>query len=195
MKNAKKALLLALCAILLVVASVAGTLAYLTADDSVKNTFEVGKVTITLAETKVNEYGESTNEGTTDVGNKYKLIPGRTYTKDPRITVGADSENCWLFVKIENGLGANATINGLAENGWTRIGTTDYWAYAGTVVGANATVDVFDSFTYASSVADTTADAAKEIVVTAYAIQSDSCPTSADAWTKLSTQLGLSVSD
>ena len=42
MKNAKKVLLLVLCAVLLVGASVAGTVAYLTATDSVENTFTVG---------------------------------------------------------------------------------------------------------------------------------------------------------
>jgi predicted ribosomally synthesized peptide with SipW-like signal peptide len=41
MKNAKKAILLTLCAILLVAGSVAGTLAYLTDRSSVENTFTV----------------------------------------------------------------------------------------------------------------------------------------------------------
>lgn len=191
MKNFKKVLALMLCAVLLVGASVAGTLAYLTSTDTVTNTFTVGNVTITLDESEVDEYGVPvTPAATTDTGNEYKLIPGHTYTKNPTIHVGNDSENCWLFVKIENGLGANATINGLDTCGWTKVdGTDNYYAYKGATVGAGANVTVFDSFTYATSVDDTTADAAKEIVVTAYAIQADGFATSELAWVALANQV------
>ena len=57
MKTARKAILLVLCVILLVVASVMGTLAYLTDTEAVTNTFTVGKVGITLDETDVDETG------------------------------------------------------------------------------------------------------------------------------------------
>ena len=43
-KKAKKVVALLLCAVLLVVGSVTGTMAYLTANDTVTNTFTVGKV-------------------------------------------------------------------------------------------------------------------------------------------------------
>ena len=52
-----KAILMALCAVLLVAASVMGTLAYLTSTDTVTNTFTVGNVQIKLDEAKVNEEG------------------------------------------------------------------------------------------------------------------------------------------
>ena len=53
MKTRNKALVLTLCAVLLVVATVMGTLAYLTAETGpVTNTFTVGKVDIELKETK-----------------------------------------------------------------------------------------------------------------------------------------------
>ena len=54
MKTRSKALVLTLCAVLLVVATVMGTMAYLTSTDTVTNTFTVGKVAITLDEAKVN---------------------------------------------------------------------------------------------------------------------------------------------
>ena len=54
MKNAKKVLLLALCAILLVGATIAGTVAYLTSQKTDTYTFTVGKVSITLTEDKIN---------------------------------------------------------------------------------------------------------------------------------------------
>lgn len=57
MKTKSKALLLTLCAVLLVAASVMGTMAYLTSTDKVENTFTVGNVKITLDEAKVNTDG------------------------------------------------------------------------------------------------------------------------------------------
>ena len=57
MKKKTKALMLVLCAVLLVTASVLGTMAYLTSTEKVVNTFTVGKVAITLDEAKVNADG------------------------------------------------------------------------------------------------------------------------------------------
>ena len=54
MKSAKKAIIAALCAVMLVVGSVAGTMAYLTSTDEVVNTFTVGNVQIKLDEAKAN---------------------------------------------------------------------------------------------------------------------------------------------
>ena len=173
MKKAKKVLLLVLCAALLVGASVAGTVAYLTSQDVVTNTFTVGKVEITLDEAKVDVYGVVDANATSRVQeNTYKLVPGHTYVKDPIVHVSADSENCWLFVKIVNG-SADAVINGLDTNGWTQIGTSNYWAYGTEAVAGGSNVPVFDSFTYKATVTDPSADDAKTIVVTAYAIQAD----------------------
>ncbi|MBQ3062404.1 MAG: hypothetical protein IJD03_01960, partial [Clostridia bacterium] len=98
MKNTKKALLMTLCAVMLVAASVMGTMAYLTSTTGVvTNTFTVGKVGITLDEAKVTEYG--VKDGDTRVmANTYKLVPGHTYVKDPTVHVAADSEESYLFV-------------------------------------------------------------------------------------------------
>lgn len=196
MKKAKKVLLLVLCAVLLVGATVAGTLAYLTANDSVTNTFTVGKVEITLDEAKVDEYGVEIADADRVDANEYKLIPGHTYTKDPTIHVAANSEDCWLFVKIENGLGANATF--ADQDGWTNIkaengDSTNYWYY-NTIVHKSESIQnirVFGSFTYANLSEVPTADASANIQVTAYAIQADNLTTYQAAWTALSGQLNL----
>ena len=58
MKTRRNALLLSFCAVLLVVASVFGTVAYMTSKDQVKNTFTVGKVAINLDEAKVTDDGK-----------------------------------------------------------------------------------------------------------------------------------------
>lgn len=96
-KNKTKALLMSLCAVLLVAASVLGTMAYLKDSKVVKNTFTVGNVAIDLDEAKVNTDGKAIDKKgnvVTDLakaervpGNAYKLLPGHTYTKDPTVTV------------------------------------------------------------------------------------------------------------
>ena len=103
MKNSKirRALLLLACAVLLVSLSVGATLAYLTSTtQTVKNTFTVGKVNITLDEAKVDLYGVKDGENRTTTGNEYKLLPGHTYTKDPTVTVVRGSEKCYVRVQV-----------------------------------------------------------------------------------------------
>lgn len=201
MKKAKKVLALAACAVLLVTASVMGTLAYLTANDSVTNTFTVGNVAITMDESKVTVYGEYANENGVKVnsideaarendGNEYKLIPGHTYIKDPTIYVDEDSEDCWLFVKIENGLGNAGDID--MNAGWVETGTEGYWACEDKVVVDKNNVEnnkktPFTSFTFDSE-ADPSEFADAKIVVTAYAIQADNLGTYDVAWAALANQ-------
>ena len=189
MKNNKiiKTLALAACAILLVVGSVAGTFAYLTSTtDPVTNTFTAGKVSITLDETDVNVYGtKDSNNRVTE--NAYKLIPGHTYVKDPTIHVKAGSEECYLFVKVVNGISdiedsAKSIASQMTANGWV-IFDADEGIYVldhpVNALGANdVDVAVFANFTInatADNVADyVTTDANKIMIeVTAYAVQAD----------------------
>lgn len=95
MKTKSKALLLTLCAVLLVAASVLGTMAYLTSTAKVENTFTIGKVEITLDETDV-----TNPTGPRVKANSYKLMPGTTYTKDPTVTVKAGSEKSYVRMKV-----------------------------------------------------------------------------------------------
>ena len=187
MRTKTKALALALCAVLLVVTTVFVTMAYLTSKDSVTNTFTVGKVTITLDEAKVTADGEKVQGADRVKENKYHLIPGHFYVKDPTIHVANGSEECWLFVKVENGL-ANAEASGatsiesqMANKGWTKVEGTDVYAYA-TKQDAGANVIVFDSFTIAGTTDVSLYEDAK-IIVTAYAIQADGFATATEAWT------------
>lgn len=110
MKTKSKALLLTLCAVLLVAASVLGTMAYLTDSDKVENTFTVGKVDISLDEAEVNADGKAIDKDgkeVTDLAaakrvtkNSYKLMPGHSYVKDPTIHVDASSEDCYIVAKV-----------------------------------------------------------------------------------------------
>ena len=104
-KTKTKALLMSLCAVLLVAASVLGTMAYLTDSKDVKNTFTVGNVAIKLDEAKVDDMGNlvKNQDGTLAdrvIQNEYKLLPGHTYVKDPTVTVQAPSVASYVRMKV-----------------------------------------------------------------------------------------------
>ena len=137
MKANKKALALVLCALMLVAASVFGTLAYLTDTDAVTNTFTVGKVDIKLDETDVNIYGVKDGE-TRVAANDYHLIPGHEYTKDPMVTVLPGSEESYVRMMVEinfskeldeifDPTGANllSIFDGYDEKNWAYVGNTE----------------------------------------------------------------------
>ena len=186
MRTKTKALVTALCAVLLVVASVMGTMAYLTSQDTVTNTFTIGKVAITLDEAKVDEYGVVDATADSRVkANTYKLIPGHNYTKDPTVHVDANSESCWLFVKLQNGLNPivdNTTIEAqMVANGWTVLdAANNIYAYKD-IVAAGANKVVFESFKLKGD-AEVARYANADIIVTAYAVQADNFATAQAAW-------------
>lgn len=112
MKKAKVLLTLA-CAVLLVAASVMGTLAYLTATAEVQNTFVVGQVKISLDEAPVDENGKATT-GDRVSTNSYKLIPGHVYDKDPTVTVLEGSEESYVRLLVTVTFGKELTETQLA---------------------------------------------------------------------------------
>ena len=133
-----------------------------------------------------------------DKANSYKLMPGITYTKDPTVHVDPASENCYVFVKVENGIAAyeaagNTTIaKQIENNGWTKldgVDGVDNVYYKEYTKGETARdLVVFNNF----KVSDTanTVDGWSSInttnttiVVTAYAVQKDGFETNvAGAW-------------
>lgn len=193
-----KVLALTLCAALLVATTVLGTMAYLTSQAEVVNTFTVGQVKITMDEAKVNPDGTPVTpaERTTD-GNAYHLIPGKSYTKDPTIHVDGASEDCYLFVKVENGIAAyeaaatSGTIaDQIAANGWTAltgVNNVFYKEYDKDAQPVVSDYPVFGEFKVdgnANNVTgwDTIATNAK-ITVTGYAVQAEGFADAATAWT------------
>lgn len=104
-KTKTKALLMSLCAVLLVAASVLGTMAYLTDSKEVNNTFTVGNVSIKLDEAKVDDMGNlvKNQDGTLAdrvTQNAYKLLPGHEYVKDPTVTVLTPSVESYVRMKV-----------------------------------------------------------------------------------------------
>lgn len=108
----KKSLALVLALAMIVVCVVGGTLAWLTdKTDPVKNTFTYGDIDITLAETKTD----------------FKMIPGYTIAKDPKVTVQAGSEDCYLFVKVEKSTNFDNYMNYAIDNAWTELESGVYY--------------------------------------------------------------------
>lgn len=194
MKTRSKVLGLAVGAVALVGASVMGTMAYLTSQDEVVNTFTVGNVAITLDETDVDN--STPGENDRDQANSYKLMPGHTYTKDPIVHVDSTSENCYLFVKVDNQIAAieaeTTVAQQMAAKGWVAVdGATGVYVYtqnkALAVVAGGDDVPVFDEFTVSGDVDNTNLATyeGKTITVNAYAIQADgfSDKTASEIWT------------
>ena len=109
-RNTLKPMLIAMAVVLLLGCVTGGTLAWLTdKTDEVTNTFTVGDINITLDET------------TSD----YKMIPGYTIAKDPKVTVEANSEKCYLFVKVTESTNFGDYMTYEMASGWTAVdGTT-----------------------------------------------------------------------
>lgn len=186
MKNFKKSIALLVAVSMIVGCVIGGTLAWLTATTGpVTNTFTVGNVDITLAET------------TTD----YKMVPGNTIDKDPKVTVEKDSEACWLFVKVGKGNDFDTYMTYTMAAGWVQLmfdkdgnPLTDLVYYRD--VPSSTTDTVFsvlanDQVTVKDSVTKGMMDdikngttSAPTLTFTAYAVQKDNVADAADAWAK-----------
>ena len=173
MKTAKKAIVLVMCAALLVVGTVAGTMAYLTDQTAtVENTFTVGKVDITLTET---------------TGEKYKLVPGTTIDKNPTVAVTTGSEACWVFVKVaetpavyddEPEALLDVFIDYEIDDSWTQLSDNVYYLLCGKEEASSGkTYRVLDGdkVTVLTSVTAGTLNfkTAPTLSFTAYAVQFD----------------------
>ena len=107
----KKGLAMVLALVLLAVCAVSGTLAWLTAkSDTVVNTFTTSDIKVELKET---------------TGTEYKMIPGYTIGKDPKATVLAGSEECYLFVKLDKSTNFDDYLEYTIADGWTQLTGVD----------------------------------------------------------------------
>lgn len=209
MKGKKKVILTVLCAVLLVVGSVLGTMAYLTSSDKAVNTFTVGNVAITLDEAKANPDGSLVANADRVKANSYKLIPGHTYNKDPMVTVKKGSETSYVKMTVTfskaaeldaifapNGADMTSIFNGYNENNWiyksvskdtaANTRTYEFW-YKEAVAAPDADVALdalFDSITVPGTITNTQLASIKDMTITVngYAIQADGFANADAAW-------------
>ncbi len=204
-----KALLVVACALLLVAASVFGTMAYLTSNDEVVNTFSVGSVAIKLDEAKANTDGSLVEGAGRVKANSYKLLPGHTYNKDPMVTVLSGSEPSYVKMTVTfskaneldaifapNGANLTSIFNGYDAASWiakgntkdTTANTRTYEFWYKEAVGA-PTADValdalFDSITVPGEITKEQLATIEGMTITvnAYAIQADGFANATAAW-------------
>lgn len=210
-KTMKRVLPVVALVLVVALASIGGTIAWLTdKTDEVTNTFTIGNINITLDEAKVNADGKPVDKEGAEVTdldkaervteNSYKLVPGNTYTKQPKVTVKANSEKCYLFVKVTEPALTGILTYELNTTGWTQgtssgeggngVPTDVYYRE----VDASTTdtsfellegnkVSVTDAVTKTQIDALTASD--YTMTFTAYAIQTANLGSAAEAWTKL----------
>lgn len=178
MKKGLKFLLTGLSILIIIVASVGTTIAYLTSkSESVTNSFTVGKIEISLTETTSN----------------YKLVPGLDVAKDPKITVKAGSEACYLFVELDIDADLDNVISYELANGWTALST-----YTNVYYRTVEQVDIDTEFyvlkdnkvtvNFDATVADINKASNQTLTFTAYACQSLAVATVDEAWSILNPQ-------
>lgn len=174
-----------LSAALIVCATVAGTLAWLTdKTEPVVNTFTVGDINITLTESD---------------NLDLKMVPGQPISKDPKVTVEADSEACWLFVKVDKSVNFDGFMTFEMADGWIAL-SGHAGVYYRNVDATNADtgfdvlkdnkVTVHDTVTKTMLEGVKNADGtpnenAPTLTFTAYAVQKDGIADAATAWGKV----------
>lgn len=208
----RKALVVLSLMMVLVLAAVGGTVAWLTAKTgTITNTFTVGDIDIDLYEHLRNTDG-SLKTGITDTDvtrsgiDDYKIIPGVDLNKDPTVVVKAGSEACWVFVKVEETAWPQVKeddettlkIAYAIDSAWTAL---DKEKYPGVYyiqqtdlsssvndavynVLANKKVTVSDTLTKKD--ADDLKNTSIALKFTAYAIQQATFATAEDAWLEVS---------
>lgn len=93
-----KVLTFILALALAVTCAVGGTLAWLTdSTPAVKNVFTTADIDVELTET----FNTDTDDDQVNDAWQAEMIPGFSYTKNPKVTVSNDSIDCYLFVKFE----------------------------------------------------------------------------------------------
>ncbi len=173
----KKKVLSIVAVVLVLCCAIGGTLAWLTDKTaSVTNTFTVGDINIELTETTTN----------------YKMVPGNTISKDPKVTVKANSEACWLFVKVEKSSNFDSFMTYAMADGWTALpGVTGvyYREVAATTAATDFSVLKDNSVSVMNTVTKADLNALTQstfptLTFTAYAVQKDNVATATDAWAK-----------
>ena len=170
----KKITITIICAVLSCVCLIGTTFAWLMdKTETIDNTFTIGNVDITLEETE---------------NLDLKMVPGAPITKDPKVSVVAGSEACWLFVKIEESTNLDDFITYTVDSAWTHLEEGVYYIKVDTA-GSTYSVLTGDKVTVNNTVTKAMMDEIKQgtatapkLSFTAYAIQQTGFADAATAW-------------
>ena len=170
--------MLALTLVLAAYWAVGGTAAWLAAkSEPIASTFTFGDINITLTET--------------DHQEQIKIIPGVDIPKDLKVTVTANSVDCWLFVKVEQtGTFVPDKVTYSIADGWTKgdgsqIPTNVYYREVNTATTDSVfSVLMGDKITVSSELTKEEIQNITDptLTFTAYAVQKEGINTAAEAW-------------
>lgn len=172
----KKTIALLLALVLVVGGVIGGTIAWLTdTTEEVKNTFTVGDINIELTESDDLDL---------------KMVPGNEIEKDPKVTVEANSEDCWLFVKVTESDNLDTFITYNMAEGWKALTGVDGVYYRSVSASdANQAFSVLadDKVTVKTEVTKAQMNALTDetrptLTFKAYAVQKDNMATAEAAW-------------
>lgn len=176
--------MLALTLVLAAYWAVGGTAAWLAGkSDPIASTFTFGDINITLKD-------EDPQEG------QIKIIPGVDIPKDLKVTVQADSVDCWLFVKVEKaGTFVPDKVTYSIADGWTKGDGSPipedvyYREVNGATTDSVFSVLAGDKITVSETLtkADIENITDPTLTFTAYAVQKEGINTAADAWARIDT--------
>ena len=208
MKSMKKTIAAAIAIAMIFGCAVGGTLAWLMAEtNTVTNTFTTSDVDIELTETPNSLDGDLNNNT-----NSYQMVPGNVIAKDPTVTVKGNSEDCWLFVEINESSNLDTYISYVVDSNWTHLSGNVYYREVAKnsadqsfdVIGyMNGTTFVVDNVLVNTSVtkaqmeavdgknADGTVNSTEvkpTLTFTAYAVQKANIGTVTDAWGYVETE-------
>lgn len=142
-KKGRRSVIIAALVLCLAAVTGFGTLAWLTAQDSLSNAFTVGN--FNEPEHKPGEGEDDTEPGgeTAGEGDHYlfetnwvagsKLIPGEDVAKNPNLGIGADSDDAYVFLFVKNNTIANGEdVSGNApfftiESEWAPVNYESAW--------------------------------------------------------------------
>lgn len=172
-KKSKKIIAIIVAAFAIIITG--GVIAYLTDTDTATNTFTIGAVSIDLTEDNWN------------ATNAQNVVPGQVINKDPAIE-NTGSNSAYVYLKIEEPVvelaagGNGPLLTYTANTGWTQLSTntsgatkTTVYYYNNALAAGATTSKLFNNVTV-SEFDQATVNGSKNMVVTAYAIQSNDLP-------------------
>lgn len=177
-KNRKRVVVSAAVILALILAAAPATYSYLTASSGrIVNTFAGGAISLTLDEAKVDGNGQATSDARV-TENTYKVMPGVTLDKDPTVTVLAGSEECYVFLYVDDPLAEEYFAIDYSSD-WTAIasaGTSTLYVYKSTIDASEEDVELTPIFTQIEVSDSMTSDEIAElgevsVTIEAYAVQ------------------------
>ena len=125
--------------VLLLGGSIGGSLAWVVDNtEDVTNTFTASKISIDLKE-----------DNGTAITKSFQMVPGKALDKDPKVKVSADSEDCYVFIAVQeknNALKSDSTEKYILYNidttYWTQVPVTPGVYYRVIKTDADKNVDI-----------------------------------------------------